>query len=470
MRWSWLVLVALNACTRADGETDADGDADADADADADTDADADADTDVPAEPELVTIAFAATDDDFPNPERGLYDHVDLVRGGDFSDVRAAGRTLAYAGVHLDEWRDAPLDAALLSDLDAGFADVRAAGIKVILRFVYNDGLDEGDASKARILAHLEQLAPVLAANADVIAVVQAGFIGAWGEWHASTNGLDNPTDRAEILAAIVAAVPPSRMTQVRTPMFKDEAYGGPITDGFDGSDAARVGHHNDCFLASTSDFGTYETPIETWKDFVAAEGRFTPVGGETCAVNASRTDCPEATAELERLHWSYLNALYHPDVLAGWSDQGCLDDVSRRLGYRFELVDAAHSERVAPGGILHVQVTVRNVGYAALFNARPVVVVLGSETAAIDVDPRLWEPGTPMTLNVRLRVPADLVPGTHRLALRLPDPLLADDAYAIRFANEGVWQAPDNVLTELVVDPDAPGDVDPAATDLEPL
>lgn len=57
---------------------------------------------------------------------------------------------------------------------------------------------------------------------------------------------------------------------------------GGPLAEAsaFDGSDAARVGHHNDCFLASDDDWGTYEDPIDDWKAFIAQEGRFTPVGG----------------------------------------------------------------------------------------------------------------------------------------------------------------------------------------------
>jgi hypothetical protein len=229
-------------------------------------------------EPPMTTVAFQPTDQDVPNPERGLEDDVDLVAGGDFSWVRAEGLTLAFANIRLDAYRNKPLDAALLAALDDGFADVRAAGIKVVLRFVYNDDAHDPDAPRDRILEHLRQLTPVLAANADVIAVMQAGFIGAWGEWHSSTNGLDNPADRAAILAAIIAALPASRMTQVRTPMFKDASFGGPLTDGFDGSAAARVGHHDDCFLVSDDDLGTYAAPIDTWKQYVAEVGRFTPV------------------------------------------------------------------------------------------------------------------------------------------------------------------------------------------------
>jgi hypothetical protein len=51
-----------------------------------------------------------------------------------------------------------------------------------------------------------------------------------------------------------------------------------------------------------------------------------------------------------------------------------------------------------------------------------------------------------------------------------LPDaaPSLAGRSeYSVRFANTGVWNeaAGENTLTSLVVDPAAPGSVDPAAT-----
>lgn len=428
-------------------------------------------------EPLVIARTYDPTDEEFLNPERGFYDIVDLVGAEDMSFVRASGMTLAYGAVHLDAFREDPIDQETLDAVDAGFAAARAAGIKIILRFVYNDGPypnPEPDASKEQILEHLEQLAPLLEANADVIAVMQAGLVGAWGEWHSSTNGLDNPTDRTDIINAIATALPASRMVQIRTPMFKEEAFGGPLQSGFDGSAAARVGHHNDCFLASDSDLGTYEDPVAEWKAFVAAEGRFVPVGGETCAVNAPRSDCDEATAEMASLHFSYINANYHPDVVDAWTDGECRDDISRELGYRLRMTEASISERVRPGGILDLSVTLENDGYASLFNERPVYVVLEGNgenaSALLDVDPRRWEPGAPHDVAVKLRVPADLEPGTYRLALWLPDasPEIAERVeYAVRFANDGVWDdaAGTNVLAEdFTIDADAPGSVDPSA------
>ena len=213
--------------------------ADAGAGADAGLDDDAGVAADAGAEPPLVTRTFSPSDAGLLNPERGFYDTIDLLSADPFSSTRAAGHTRA-----------------------------RTAGIKVILRFQYNDGpIGAADASRTQILSHLAQLRPVLQANADVIAVMQAGLIGAWGEWHSSTNGLDETTQRSAILHGLLDALPTSRMVQVRTPNFVDDLFpGGALTSAlaFTGVDRARVGHHNDCFLASNNNFNTYPSPINT--------------------------------------------------------------------------------------------------------------------------------------------------------------------------------------------------------------
>src|SRR5699024_7204160 len=137
----------------------------------------------------------------------------------------------------------------------------------------------EPDASEARVLAHIAQLEPLLRAHEDVIALVQAGFIGAWGEWHTSTHGLDDDPDaRRAILEALLDALPTSRSTQLRCPAYKEVLFGDPLTEAEarSGSHEARVGHHNDCFVSSESDVGTYPSgERERWVSYLAADTRF---------------------------------------------------------------------------------------------------------------------------------------------------------------------------------------------------
>lgn len=438
------------------------------------------ADTACDPEEPLVDFTPSGTDAALLDPERGFFDWIDLTAPGDLSTVRAAGFTLAYAGVVLEDYRDRDLDDALLNSLDQGFAAVREAGIKVVLRFTYTgEGID--DAPLDRILAHIEQLEPTLQANADVIAVMQAGFIGAWGEWHSSTNGNDTDEARGAVLGALLDALPEERMVQVRKPDFKRRLVGGPVSEGeaWTGTDVARVGHHNDCFLASDTDMGTYdEDDVEGDKAFIAEDARYVPVGGETCAYNPPRSDCGVALAEMAELHWSFVNALYHPDVLAAWAEQGCSGEIARSLGHRLVVESAKASGAVAPGGILKLAILTRNDGWAAPYAPRGFEVALRRgattlEAAVTGIEPRGWAAGTRRGVKVWLRVPADAEPGDWTLSFGLPDPLLPDDGrYALRLAvDDASWDEAGGrvVLTDaLRVDPSAAGEVDPDATTFE--
>lgn len=299
-----------------------------------------------------------------------------------------------------------------------------------------------------------------------MIAVVQAGFIGAWGEWHTSTNGLTEPAARQEILEKLVDAVPVSRAVQLRYPPYKKALYGDALTaaEAFGTSYRARVGHHNDCFVSSDTDVGTYpEGEVEPYRDYVGADTVFVPMGGETCALSPPRSECESALAEMEKLHFSYINREFHEGVLASWSD--CLDEMQRRLGYRLSLLSALLPERLKPGGSFTLRVELANAGFAAPFNARPVVVVLRGADVELSaeletVDVRRWLTGA--VLEARLRVPSSLSPGTYRLALRLPDasPKLAAPEYCLRLVNPRAWDEAscDNVLADVEIDANAVG------------
>jgi hypothetical protein len=385
------------------------------------------------------------------NPERGFYQFVDMrtLDAGTLADAAAEGVSLLYGQVLVPEYRDKPLDAALLGELAGAFDLVRAHGLKVVPRFHYSDDIAEPDADLARILGHIEQLAPLLQEHADVILTLQAGFIGAWGEWHSSQNGLDAAGPRAQILDALLAALPEERTVSVRRPSFKQEAYGGPLTadTAHTGGALARVGHINDCFLASDDDEGTYQVDGE--KDYAIADSAFVPVGGETCKVNPPRSECPAALAELELLHWNHLNLGYHPDVIAGWQADGCFDQIACRLGYRLAVRELQWAAKAAAGGALPVSLRLYNDGFAAPVNRRPVILVIDGPQrmeAPIDVDPRDWQAGAEATLCVDVPLMPGLPPGSYRLGLRLPDgaaTLVDDPRQAIRLVN-GTWDPAD--------------------------
>jgi hypothetical protein len=449
--------------TADDGTPPPDADVPADLSAEAEAEADVDEDGLAPG----VLHEYTASDEVLLNPERGFHRLVLINEETDLGWVRDEGFVLVQGSSHLDTVRTAPITADLLAGLQRGLDAVRAAGLKIVLRFVYNDGFDE-DAPLAWVLQHIEQLTPTLQANADVILVLQAGFIGAWGEWHSSTNHLldDVATQRA-ILDAELAALPPDRMVQLRTPLLKAGMFGStPLaaSDAFGGSAAARVGHHNDCFLASDTDMGTYpDGEIEVWKAYLADETRFLPMGGETCAPNPPRSECASALAEMARLHVTYMHQGYHPEVVASWTTGGCRAEIDRRIGYRFVLESAEFPSTARPGQAFRLRLALRNDGWAAMFNPRPVVLVLDGAGRRVELplaaaDPRLWAPGSPTSVEAVLRLPDDVPAGSYRVLLWLPDAaasLRDRNEYAVRLAADAMWDEPlaANLLGTLDVD-----------------
>jgi hypothetical protein len=431
-------------------------------------------------------VPFSASSATFPNPERGFYRAAELARETSYDWVTNDGFTLVMSYVRLDDYRERDLDATLLDDVSAGFGRLRKAGLKVILRFAYNFGPGAPnpapDAAKRWVLRHIEQVKPLLRENADVIAVLQAGFIGAWGEWHSSSNGLANPADKTEILTALLAALPATRAVQVRTPRDLQNAYGEEALDevtGFTGSNQARTGHHNDCFLASEDDWGTYpggEDAAE-WKAWVATNTLYVPMGGETCNVNPPRSECGTALAELEQLHFTYLNDGYEPAVVESWTAGGCREEMDRRLGYRIALKTLSVPEAVRPGGVLPLTLQLSNSGWAPPINPRPVRFVLDGperhEAELLAAEVRRWFPGTTSLIAARLQLPAALPEGDYVVSLRLPDSaaaLASDPRFSIRLANDGVWSAAEgiNKLATVRVSRKAPGSSDPTAQRFE--
>ena len=405
--------------------------------------------------------------------------------------------SLVFRYFILDDFVSSDVSAGFLAQIAADFATARSAGVKVIPRFVYTITPVEGacsvmwicppygDAVKAWVLDHIDDLKTVLEANQDVIAAVQLGFIGTWGENYytdyfgdASPNGAGylssaDWTNRKDVLAALLAAVPDSRMVQVRYPQKKQKfIYGNaagtssaespPITaaQAHDGSDIARIGFHNDCLLAGPDDFGTYfdydNPPVSdtaNLKPYFAAETSYVVAGGETCSDGYSPTnDCSSvaggtADTELEDLHYTYLNADYNHGVNNDWQDDGCMDAIKKQLGYRLALNTGTYTDEARPGQSISVDVSLTNEGYAAPFNARGVELVLRDTTsgeewfAMLPDDPRFWlGEGSTHDLDATVCIPPNVPTGSYDLLLNLPDPFASiydRPEYSIRLASK---------------------------------
>lgn len=434
-----------------------------------------------------LSVRFDPSDSDVQNPERGFATDADW-QDRDYSQYYDDGYTLVYIDIRLDEYRERDLSVDFLDGMEARLARLRGSGIKAIIRFSYNDGPypnPEPDASLDQILRHIQQVKPLLESYSDVIAWMEAGFIGAWGEWHASTYRLDNnPAAKKEILFSLLDALPPDRMVLLRYPVDIMTIFPEPLSESeaFNGTYHARIGFHNDCFLSSYNDENTYGRngvfTVDDEMDYLSQMTRYVPVGGESCDYRPPRSDCETALEEVSLLHFTELNDGWYPEVLDAWEEQGCYGEIQSRLGYRFVLASAVITESAPPGGILHLEVRLKNEGFASLVNPRRVFIVLDGPArfeVALPEDPRFWAPSEDSSFSANLRLPASMPDGQYRVAVWMPDvyeTLRDDPRYSVRFANDGVWDDRNglNVLATITIDSSIRDNVDASAETLELL
>ncbi|MEQ8471973.1 MAG: DUF4832 domain-containing protein [Marinoscillum sp.] len=414
--------------------------------------------------------SYSSLDENFANPERGLYHHTE-VHSGNYN-LLSEGQLRSYRTnesitqilrvFYLENFRASPISQNYLDNMRRDFRRIRNAGIKCIVRFAYttSSSAPYGDATPDVVQMHINQLTPIIRENADVIAVMQAGFIGAWGEWYYTDHfagytpgavSQENWADRRAVVNSILKALPADRMVQIRTPGYKMKLYDSeePLTlaTAFSGENISRVGHHNDCFVASSSDYGTYVNP-DLEKPFLEMETKYTPMGGETCNLAPPYSDCDNSLSELERFHWSYLNIDYNKNVLNEWEDQGCFDEVALNLGYRHQLLSSEYHTTSQPGGTFKLGIKLINTGYANFYNPRKLFVELvhneSGKTHHLqwDTNTRLWPIGEAHTLTLEAGIPNDISEGDYSVMLSLPDPYhtLNSPAYAARLANQDVW------------------------------
>lgn len=415
----------------------------------------------------LETVIYTASNEIIPNPERGFYASSEVhtangkgIDNANFIAARNQGRTLYLLEFYLTDYVATDISEEYLQTIRARFQSLRDGGAKCILRFCYSNGFDEKDkpwdATLEQALRHIEQVKPLIQEYYDIILVVQAGFIGSWGEWYYTDNYKDLAS-RRELVNALLEAVPEERQIELRTPSYKMNLYGLALADTITRAEAhqpttkSRLGGHNDCYLSSSNDVGTFNGKKD--REYWAAESLYTIMGGESCELtqycNCEGTEKYNgALKDLAIQHFTYLNNGYHQQVLKRWRDQGCMDEIKKRLGYRFVLTEGQFTKKAEAGKSFEIQLKLRNDGFAPAMNPRDAELVLSDasgkvvKTWTLDSDPRYWMPEQETTINQTITLP-DGISGAMTLYLNLPDPcetIHNNPLFSIRLANEGTW------------------------------
>ena len=435
------------------------------------------------------TIYFKATDEQIANPERGLYiqkyyttaDLEDTVNVTSVINNRAISSkiTLYLHSYYLTDYIASDINPVFMERFERNMNTLRAGGAKAILRFSYKPNHHKDsvpwDATREQALKHINQIAPYLQKHADVIYCVQCGFIGSWGEWYYTTNYPFNPYDDDEfeprwaIAERLMEVLPADRQICFRTPEFKMrylKTHGmavSPLTQGeaHNGTIKARWAGHNDCFVSSENDVGTYKSDEE--KAFWAEDTKYTAMGGETCK-RCEYSNGANAVKQMEKYHWSYLCNSYHPDVLGQWMTDNHMEEIQRRLGYRFVLDKAYLTQEPKAGELFEAKINMHNEGFAAPVNKRDVelIFVSGGDNPKKFVypqneDPRFWMGGERQQFTLSCTLDASMK-GEYKVYINLPDPYASlhdDPKFSIRFANEDVWteETGYNFLTIVKVD-----------------
>lgn len=420
---------------------------------------------------EVDTSYTADSDPDLLNPERGIY-YWSTFNGDE--NITLVPHTLKAEWLYLgtDEntgsefcnqeltWNGhhQPSTTGWLNKYADKLVGHRNAGTKVVFRPRYDN---PGDASgQSNIchklqaegldlqLRHVEAVAKMLGEFKDVVAFIEAGYLGSWGEWNTETGPaplLDSVSDREAVLRHILQKYDEVGLLQhigMRRPVFAAEAIALKPD--------ARVGIYNDCFMTNKHDQGTYlnfknsnqnfpgdeDAQIAHWKQWAVSHTADASFGGETCPSDGNErwrscSNMVGANSEPAALHMSYLHGGYSPAAIKIWEDgddegDTCYDEIRRRLGYRFEVTRVEYTPTVAAGQTFQVRVDVANTGWAKLHKPRQAMLVLrnGSTTHVYNVSSggavANWAPGQTTTISVNALAPSA---GTYSVRLWIPDP-----------------------------------------------
>lgn len=349
------------------------------------------------------------------------------ARERDFN-AQKEGITLLQLYIYLTEWVDKDISQEGLDNIQLLFDDLKKHGYKAILRFAYNwTGLNtSGGESEKWILRHIEQLTPIFEKNRGLIATIQIGFIGAWGEWHNTPLQKDFDAKSA-VVNALLDIYPYS--LQIRVPTHKNRLI---LKNG---SDKMRIGYANDYFTAGEHShaLGNDFVPGSEWYKQIEKESPYFFMSGEIPYDEDSEWGLaslinPETTLRILRDHHysalditqnyelnisSWKNIKVCPELLRKnnilFSDDYFIDDkginVSRsffefvrdHLGYRLNMLNSKFD--ISDNNLVY-DLEFTNTGFATVVNPKQVYLVFIDnkdneikETVKIDAKPVEWQP-----------------------------------------------------------------------------
>lgn len=415
------------------------------------------------------TISITAKPGNTPvyNPKGSLV--LMFVHIGAFS----AGSTGHHVnGVYIDG-QDSPLDETFFASMRQTLENARKNGCMVAFRFRYDYiGHSKPEPSTFDyLLYHISQIKDngLLDDYKDIIAFVESGFTGKWGEQH--DGKYTSPEYNAKVLDAMLDCVPDHIPVTVRTPATFAAWAGISRSELADyspeaGSRAARVGLFDDGYMGSDSDLGTYiNRDIET--GWLSRQINTSYFGGEFAqdpsnALNYAACLPQNAIPEMYKTHLSYINSnifsFYHDYPFdQAWSPEGVDNSayegyssfrfIRDHLGYRFVLRKSQIQARVKLGADFHLRLNVENTGFANMALKPKAELIFEKDQdyyrVNVNLDARNWLSAKTSQEDIVASLPSTMTAGEWKVYLKLSygDNELDEMGYrSVEFANYDIY------------------------------
>ncbi len=372
-----------------------------------------------------ITFNYTETDEVLDNPERGYY--FQIYSGDDwaFENLVNGGYRIALITSEIVDFTDIELTDEKLNQIRTTFENARKNDVAVVFRAGYGfwGRVDEPDDIEL-MGRHIEQLSEVINEYSDIIISVQAGMLGAFGEWHSgqylTLSEEESKKYRLYVLGKWEEFLSEDIEVAARRPRFIREAHeAGILID--------RLGFHNDGFLSTHDDLGTYDDPLFTREQELAWLDENTAhlvMGGEMPFL-AEYVEPEVADSEFKQLHTTYLNSMYNSDIIKYWdtltyNGQNAGLYFNNHLGYRLNIsqVDISYNNYKILSDMYGttMSLNLQNTGYAPLdeeYSVYFVTDINGEITYEKLTDEEIYKMcnGEEVTLNPTLTLPEEMTP-----------------------------------------------------------
>lgn len=373
------------------------------------------------------------------------------------------------------EGKDYDLDETFFTNLRQTLENCRKNGCVIAMRFRYDDvgKLNPEPSSYDKIIDHINQIRDdgFLEEYKDILAFVESGFVGSWGEhWGGKYCSFE---DKARLLDILLDVVPDEIPVTVRTPLtfttwagIGEDDIGEYISEP--DSDASRVCLYNDGYMGSDSDLGTYRNRERDLK-WVSRQAVNSYYGGEFSGnlefTQQYETYLPEnSIPEMYYTHLSYINSnIYQLYKNYTFGEQYDVENVDNsayygetvykfmrdHIGYRFVLRDSDLSTSVQQGGILTLEADIENTGFANPLMTQKAEIILEKDgnyiKTEVDVNTREWYSCTTSSPEFELKIPGGLETGKWNVYFKLSVGNNTQEEMhlrSVKFANNGTWNS----------------------------